>query len=211
MGIGLYRHFPEDRPGAYRNDGVQDVQLAVSRDGVRWQRPERRPYIARGSEGSWDAGCIWPTLGMIRRGNEIWQYYCGTWHTHGHIEPGMKPSGGLCRLEQRLDGFVSADAGEQGGEIVTPLLTFTGTELELNVDCAAQGSVRVAILDEKEQPIPGYTLAAAEPVDRNQIAARVRWTTGKEIGSLQGRLVRLHFQTRSCKLYAFQFTDRENQ
>jgi hypothetical protein len=211
----VYRHYtavdasqPEggkSQNGKFSNDGPQDTQLAVSRDGITWQRPDRRPYIPLGLVGEWDGGCIWPTQGMIRRENEIWQYYCGTWYTHGYTDPNLKGSGGLCRLVQRLDGFISADAGEKGGEIVTPLLKFEGTQLELNVDCTAQGTVQVEVLDEKDQPIPGYTLADSEPVDRNQIAARVRWNSGKEIGSLQERPVRLRFKMRSCKLYAFQF------
>ena len=213
--VAIYRHYTEvdvsqphggkRKDGKFSNDGTQDVQLGVSRDGIAWQRPDRSPYIPLGLMGDWDGGCIWPTLGIIRRGNEIWQYYAGTWHTHGAHGSDTK-SGGLCRLVQRLDGFVSADAGEKGGEIVTPLLTFKGTQLVLNVDCTAQGTVQVEVRDEKDQPIPGYTLVESEPVDRNQIAAPVRWTSDKEIGALQGQPVRLCFKMRTCKLYAFQFT-----
>ena len=212
----IYRHYTppnENQPqggrqkdGKFSNDGPQDVQLAVSRDGITWQRPERRPYIPLGFLGDWDGGCIWPALGMVRHANEVWQYYCGTRHTHGYRDPKMVGDGGLCRIVQRLDGFVSADAGPQGGQIVTPPLRFKGESLEINVDCTAQGMIRVELLDEAEQPIPGYALAEAEPIDRNPIAARVQWTSGKEVGSLQGRTIRLRFHMRSCKLYAFQFT-----
>ena len=217
----IYRHYtPPDESmpqggkredGKFSNDGPQDVQLAVSRDGIAWQRPERRPYIPLGLMGTRDGGCIWPTLGMIRRGNEIWQYYCGTRHTHGYTDPGLRGSGGLCLLVQRLDGFVSADAGHRGGEIVTPSLRFKGERLEVNVDCTAQGTLLVEVLDERERPIPGYTLAEAEPVDRNPLAACVRWTSGRAVGALQGRPVRLRFRMSSSKLYAFQFAEETDR
>ena len=205
--LTLYRHYPETVEGEFLNDGPQHVQLAVSRDGVEWQRPDRKPYIPLGQVGEWDGGCIWPCLGMIRRGNEIWQYYCGTWHTHGSYDPGTTGVGGLRRLVQRLDGFMSADADYTGGEFTTPLLQFSGTQLELNVDCSATGEVWVEILDEGNRPVDGYTLKEAIPVDRNWIAATVSWSSGAEVGALQGRPVRLHFKLRACKLHAFQFTN----
>ena len=202
----LYRHYPEPPEGQYRNDGPNAVQLAVSRDGVNWQRPDRRPYIPLGLKGEFDGGVIWPSLGMIRRGNEIWQYHSGTSHTHGAYDGSTQGEGGLRLLRQRLDGFVSADAAYTGGEFTTPLLRFEGAQLELNVDCSAEGEVWVEVLDEGSRPIEGFTLAESVPVDRNQIAAPVRWKSGASVGKLQQRPIRLHFKLRACKLYAFQFT-----
>ena len=37
--------------GAY-NAGVEDIELDASRDGIQWQRYERRPWIAEGEKGS---------------------------------------------------------------------------------------------------------------------------------------------------------------
>ena len=34
-----------------RNDGLRDIQLAVSRDGVTWTRPDRRPCVGLDVEG----------------------------------------------------------------------------------------------------------------------------------------------------------------
>lgn len=38
------------------NDGLLEIQLAVSRDGVRFQRPDRTPYIPLDVKGTWHAG-----------------------------------------------------------------------------------------------------------------------------------------------------------
>jgi hypothetical protein len=213
-----YRHYPvgdtedtgaagKDDRGRYRNDGPVDVQLSVSRDGVLFSRPDRRPYVPLGLEGDWDGGQTYMGLGMLRKSAEIWMYYSGTTHTHGAYDPRADHrEGGIGRLVQRLDGFVSADADYQGADFCTPLLTFSGPHLQLNVDCSALGQVWVEIRDAQHHVIPGYSLAECIHIDRNHIAAPVRWRERDSVGALVGRPVRLHLRLRACKLYAFQFS-----
>ena len=213
-----YRHYPvgdtsdttlhgKDERGRHQNDGPVEIQLAVSRDGNHWTRPDRKPYVSLGLAGSWDGGQVYMALGMIRSGDEIWQYYAGTYYTHGayDMKNVERTSGGLCRLVQRLDGFISADAEYTGAEFTTPVLTFSGAHLKLNADCSALGEIWVEIRDEQGRPIPGYTLEESISVDRNHIAAPVFWKERDSVGELAGRPVRLHFKLRACKLYAFQF------
>ena len=197
----------KDERGRHQNDGPVEIQLAVSRDGNHWTRPDRKPYVSLGLAGSWDGGQVYMALGMIRSGDEIWQYYAGTYYTHGayDMKNVERTSGGLCRLVQRLDGFISADAEYTGAEFTTPVLTFSGAHLKLNADCSALGEIWVEIRDEQGRPIPGYTLEESISVDRNHIAAPVFWKERDSVGELAGRPVRLHFKLRACKLYAFQF------
>lgn len=201
----LYRHYSETQPGVFRNDGPNDIHLVVSRDGATWTRPQRKAYIGLGPLGGWDAGCAWPILGMIRRGDEILQYYSGTSHTHGDYTPETVGQGGVRAVRQRLDGFVSADADYHGGALVTPLLRFDGSKLVLNVDAGATGFLKVEILDEADRPIEGFSLKDAVEIDRNQIAAEAAWSSGKNVGQLAGRPVRLRFSGRGFRLFAFQF------
>lgn len=221
--VNPYRHYPvadtsdttlqgKDERGRYRNDGTLDIQLAVSRDGVFFTRPDRQPYVPLGMAGAWDGGQLYMGLGMLRVGDEVWMYYTGTSHTHGayDAEEGRR-EGGIGRLVQRLDGFISADAAYEGADFTTPLLTFSGAHLRLNVDCSALGQVWVELRDEKNQPIPGHTLAESIDVDRNHIAAPVRWREREHAGELAGRPVRVHVKARASKLYAFQFSsDRDS-
>lgn len=215
-----YRHYPvgdtsdttltgRDDRGRHANDGPIEVQLAVSRDGINWSRPDRRPYVPLGLAGSFDGGQTYMSLGMIRKGDDIWQYYTGLSHTHGAYEASTHaPSGAICRLVQRLDGFISADAAYEGAEFTTPVLRFSGDHLELNANCSALGEIRVEIRDEDNVPIPGYTVQESLSVDRNHITAPVRWLGHDDVSELTGRPVRLHFELRACKLYAFQFLQR---
>ncbi|MCX6619963.1 MAG: hypothetical protein NTY38_02565, partial [Acidobacteria bacterium] len=53
-----------------QGDGPLDVQVALSRDGVRWLRPCRTPFLPIGVKGTYDAGAIYVTPGLIRHGDE---------------------------------------------------------------------------------------------------------------------------------------------
>jgi len=111
----------------------------------------------------------------------------------------------IWQAKQRLDGFVSVDAGSDDGWLVTPPIAFEGSRLQLNIDCGAMGEAWVELQDEAGKPLPGYAFEDAVSVDRNGVAQEVWWQTGPDVGSLSGRPVRLKLRMRSAKLYAFQF------
>jgi hypothetical protein len=135
--------------------------------------------------------------GLIRRGDEIWQYadYGGA-HGGGNRRT-------YARLTQRLDGFVSLDAGEKSGWVTTRPLIFKGRRLMLNV--AAQGSMRVAVLDEKGNELKGFGLADCDPVIGDATSYLVRWRKNIDLSELAGKVVRLKFELKNTKLYAFKF------
>ena len=192
---------------ARRNDGSMDIQLAVSRDGVHFSRPSRSPFVRKGPDGSYDSGHMYMGRGILRRGDELWTYYVGFDYTHGDTEALYSGGNGvISRLVSRLDGFVSADADYQGGEIISRPIRFQGTHLELNMDASAGGSVQVEVLDAQGKPIPGFTLEDADSLAGNSVRRVVTWKGASDVSSLQGRIVRLHWKLRDVKLYAFQFS-----
>lgn len=179
-------------------------ELAVSRDGIRWRIYEDEgdaPYIDRGmTSGGWIQD------GLVRRGDVLWHYL-------------NRQRGTVARLSQRLDGFVSLDAGEKVGEFISRPLRFTGKRLVLNVN-AAKGSVRVALLDLSgkeltgfhvglnESPrheLRGYGLAHCDPIQGDSVRHVVTWRGLPEVGNLAGRVVRLRVEMQNAKLYALQF------
>jgi len=202
-----YFHFPDPPMGKRWNDGLLDIQMAVSRDGIAWQRLDRRPYVPLGLEGEKDSKQLYMAVGMLRAGNEVFQYYGGYETTHGapRPTPDEGPIGSICGLVQRLDGFVSADAAFTGGQLLTPPLVWAGDHLELNVDTSALGEARVGLLDAEGEPLPGYEVHRCDPLRGNFIAQTVTWQGQSDLTPLAGRPVRLHFVLRSAKLYAFQF------
>ncbi|MDE2743000.1 MAG: hypothetical protein OXI58_15510, partial [Gemmatimonadota bacterium] len=135
--------------------------------------------------------------------------YSGTNRDHdGLLDPAGKGLlSGIGRAIMRLDGFVSADAGYGGGEIVTPVVRFEGKRLELNLDTGGGGAVRVELQDAEGRPLSGYTEEDASYICGNSVRMPVSWGKSGDVGSLAGEPIRIRFVMRDCKLYAFQFVD----
>ena len=205
----LYRHYEgqeshgRDERGEKDNAGPLDVQLAASRDGVSFER-FRTSYLRLGlMEEPQRGGSVYMGVGLVRRGNYIYQYYAEGSCTHGYYDRDVH----IWQAKQRLDGFVSVDAGSDSGWFVTPPIKFAGNRLQLNIDCGAMGEAWVELQDETGKPLPGYTLEEAVSVDRNGVAQEVWWRSGPDVGSLAGRPIRMRVTMRSAKLYAFQFAE----
>jgi hypothetical protein len=188
------------RPGSF---------LMVSRDGENWKRYENPYYFSSG----WklDGREVLEALtehGLVRRSDQIWQYGTVRFTEHGGaLYGGVEHEGGihdrLLRLSQRLDGFVSLDAGEQPGTAVTRPLQFAGKSLELNV--VADGEIRVELQDATGQPLRGFELNNCDPIRGDHIRHKVTWKGKSDVKSQEGKTVRIRFQLRKAKLYACQF------
>lgn len=184
--------------------GHLETQLAVSRDGIHWTR-YRTPYVRLGLEGEGDNEAIYMGIGIVRNGDELYQYYNG----RSVPREGLPTAPGWSedfRVVQRLDGFVSADAPYSGGELTTAPVIYRGEALCLNVDAAATGHVLVEIQDEHGQAIEGYELARADLISGNHLAKKVTWRGSDKLKIKPDQPIRLRFVMRNCKLYAFQFT-----
>jgi hypothetical protein len=192
------------RPGSF---------LMVSRDGENWRRYEPPYYFQPGWE--LEGREVLEALmeqGMVRRGDEIWQYGTVRFTEHGGaLYGGEEHEGGvhdrLVRLTQRLDGFVSLDAGEEPGTVVTRPLIYEGQQLVLNV--AARGSVRVGLLGQDGQPIPGFTLDDCDPITADSTRHAVSWGGQRDVSPHAGRVVQLALELRDAKVFALQFVAEE--
>ncbi len=214
-----YFHYYGDGPETRRVLGLEErglgsgpleSQIAVSRNGLDWKRYAEPAYVGIGRHQGRDVVTAYIAHGMIRRGEELWQYYFGETHYHSpHIED---PEGrGVYRLVQRLDGFVSLDS-PYGYEttVVTKPLVFAGDRLELNVDTDAVGYLQVGFLDEEGRPVEGYTVDDCVYINGDFIAKEVDWlATGADLSPLAGRTVQVVFRMRGAKLYAMQFVEGE--
>ncbi len=198
-----YHHWPS--PPHPSNDGPLDVQFAASRDGLAWKRPDRRPVIRLGLKGEWDSGCMYAGYGLSRDGEELSLYYTAHDVTHGaYVKRGFL-GGKISRAIYRLDGFMSVDAGYEGGSFTTPLIRFNGDLLQLNLDASAGGWIRVELVGENDRPISGFTREDADQIPHNSVAATVSWKGVTDLSKLKGQPIKLRFLMRDAKLFAFQF------
>ncbi len=186
---------PEQSP----HDGPVDIQLASSTDGKVWRRPwPRNPIIPRGNPGTFDGGAI---LGVsstaVNTETETWVYYTAITTGHGAPIPPKRCSIG--RAEWRLHGFVSLDAGPEGGRLETLPVQFSKSELYVNVD-APRGELRVQLLESDGRPIVGFSLADCLSLSADDTHARVRWNGGAQLPT--DRPVRVAIEMRNARLYS---------
>ncbi len=196
------------------NDGTFDAQLAVSHDGVRWER-FREPWVEPGHLDGLTLQLVSMTAGMIRRGRELRQYFVGWPHTHNRPvnwdrdladreASKRRDLGGIYCATTRVDGFVALAAGGDEGTLTTRLLILHGRRLRLNIDTAGAGYASVAVLDERGAPLPGYAHADCDLIHADEIDCPVRWQGDPELKLAPREGVRLQFRMRNCRIWALE-------
>lgn len=190
-----------------------EVQVAVSRDLVHWERPFRRPIVPLGKKGSWDEGVLVTASTARRVGDEIWLYYGSANYTHG--TPVLYRSEGTGRLTRytgsiglvtwKLDRFVSVDGPAEGGTLTTVPIRFSGRRLEINAATRPAGSITVQLRDAAGRPIAGRERSDALTGDRVQHT--VTFGGNADVSVLAGKPVVLHFWVKDASLFSFAFRD----
>jgi hypothetical protein len=187
---------------------ITELNLAYSRDGFHWHRPDRRPFIPASRRDAWDRGYVQSVGGLcLVRGDRLWFYYTGfrgdPSRLSSHwLENGMYDRGSTGVAFLRRDGFVSLDAGPEGGCLTTRPVRFSGQHLLVNVDCPA-GMLTVEVLDADGHPIEPFTAERCIPISTDSTLERVAWRDAPDLAALGGRPVRFRFHLKAGSLYAF--------
>jgi len=202
--VGLARKGREHhRFFAQGNDGTWETQVAVSRDGRCWSRPDRTAYLGPGFFGSPDGGINSLSAGMLRRGDAIYLYGGAQSVTHGILEPGERRGvGAIYRYAVPRDRFLAAAAGERGGRLTTHPLALSGARLTLNIDCGGLGEASVELQAADRTPLPGFTHDDCDRLDLNQLDCEPTWRGVSALNVSGAGAVRIEVRLRSARLYA---------
>lgn len=167
-------------------DNVTDVLFMTSRAGSnQYDRTFLEPFIRPGLDPKrWTNRANYTAVNVVQTAPDELSIY----HRNGD------------RYVLRIDGFTSAHAGVEQGEVLTKLLTFSGKDMLLNFSASAIGSVRVDLLSPS-----GQILAASEKITGDAIDQPVKWRAGADLAKLAGKPVRLRFTLQDVDLYAFRF------
>jgi hypothetical protein len=170
---------------------TNDVCLGFSRDGWSWVRPDRLPVIALPNTEGKNLGThlnIQSVVGgCLVMGDKLYIYgeHSGLW---------------LAML--RRDGFVSVDAADKEGTLVTRPVTFKGKYLFVNID-APSGELKVEALNAAGGVIAPFTKDNCEVVSGDKTLQRVAWKGASDLSSLAGKPVKFRFHLSNGKLYSF--------
>ena len=173
------------------NNGSSDILLMTMRAGsTAYQRTFREAFIRPGLDPKrWARKANHARLNVVRTGDAEMSLY----HANGD------------RYTLRTDGFISVNAGADGGELLTKPLIFTGDSLFVNFSTGAAGSLRVEIQDASGQALPGFGLEDCQAVIGDAIERQVRWKNNPDLAAIAGKPVRLRFAMRECDVYSFRF------
>jgi len=168
------------------------TKLYTSRDGDNWT-PYPGIFLDRGAPGAWDHGRA-GVGSVVTFGDKEYLYYNG-------FDEGYRVGKNAIGLAtMRKDGFVSLDAGPQGGVVRTRLFVVDGDSLTVNAK--VDGEIKVRVLDPSGLPIGGFFWQQCEPIKGDSVAHAVRWR--RNLGELKGRAVRLEFSLGSAQFYGFE-------
>jgi hypothetical protein len=195
------RFFPERQkqiPG-----GLSDGAFMTSRNGIHWHRwleafirpgPQPQRWVNRNNMTAW--GILVTKSKLTNAPDELSLYSSESYYQEGNC---------LRRFTLRMDGFVSLHASYPEGEFITHPLRFKGKELVLNYSTSAGGKILVEIQDERGEPISGFSLQDCETIYGDEIEGVVRWRGGKDLSSLEGKIVRLRFVMLDADIYSLRF------
>jgi hypothetical protein len=156
------------------NGGSMDIELAISRDGINFQRPFRKPFfLPRGAPGAFDSACVFTNTTPIVLDDEIRFYYGGySGGATGDAEHVEKSGIGLATM--RRDRFAGVRPIDKIGQITLKPIRFEKSEITINAE-ASKGRIRVELLDEHGRRVRGYSSDDATPIEGDSLRHVVRW------------------------------------
>lgn len=178
--------------------GCSDAVLMTSRGGNRYTRTFMEAFIRPGANPhDWTARANYPALNVVPMNEETMLLY-----VQRHYG---QPDAYLEALTLRTDGFVSLNAGYDQGGMITKALRFSGSNLILNYETSAAGSIAVELLDADKNPIPHFTLEDCDLIAGNRIDRTVTWNKHADLSALLEKTVHLRFVLSDADLYSIQF------
>ena len=177
------------------------LQLAASRDGVHWWRPDRRPALPNPPLGDYGGGMMWQMHHPIVEGNRLHVYYAGSEGHHGEIydtrftprlevgnetvigyqTPTLPFNTALCRASwefDRLYALVPSAGGATLGAAMTKPGDIVGRQLVVNVHAKPGGELRAELLDAGGTAVPGFTAGDCKAIQGDHRHAQLEWKGG---------------------------------
>ncbi len=194
--LALIQHLRDDV-----DRSVAWASWASSRDLYHWHR-QREPFIDFGREAWRGDKVIRPAMNdeiYIKDGSMVFSF-----SVTGSHKPPRAAFPTFARLP--VDRFASLSSRRGGGgRLRTKRLLLDGDIHELQINCKARetGEIRVQIVDERDQVVPGFGLSDCDPIGGDHLKRTVTWRGSKSLDAIQGQTIRLEFSIRDGSLFAF--------
>jgi hypothetical protein len=182
-----------------------EIQLAMSRDGLHFQRlTDRTAFIPVGGVGEWDRFNTAIAGAPIRVGDDLVFYFSGRLAVHGGryagddngSGKGLRYRAGIGAGLVKLDRFAGLEATFDTGKVRTKSVVLDGSAMHVNAN-VKYGRLKVVVLDDaKRLPIAGLE-AEVQELDSTDITLPL-----KGLEKLKDVPVRLEISVTNGKLYS---------
>lgn len=178
--IGLYGQWHGSPRAEERH---MNLGLVISNDGIHFREPVADfPFIPFGEDGKWDQGGLISGQGFEHIGGKTYIWY-GAWDLRD-IKAEISQRGDVGLVTMRRDSFGSIGKKEpkRNASFVTcPFFVHRPVRLLLNVEgTTANNKLRVELLDQWEELIPGFSKSGAALVDRAGVRVPATWKSEQE-------------------------------
>ena len=191
----------------HRWTATVDVQLATSRDGLLWSRPERKPIISPEPEGY---GMVFAFPDLVPLDPETWGVmFIGQYDLHDwgeRYEPG-RPSEWRWATWKR-DRLVALEALVEG-RVTLVERECEGRELTLNFQTQKEGGwIKAELVGPPSSPaapvqaIEGFGLEEADVLAGDELAKVATWRGSSDLSALRGRQVAIRLHMGRAKVFA---------
>ena len=203
-------------PTFHQISGQMDVQIAFSRDGLFWSRPERKAIIPNGVPGSGEEGMVsdWK-CGIAKLSDGAWGIgYTGHYRLHNvrpefeeEMFPFKQPIKAAWAIWQphRMCGVEAVEEGR----FTIPTIARCNDELRFNYRCEPGGWIYVELLPfipsmmhADVSPIAGFTFGSCDALVGDSLDKVVTWNGDGNISAI-GEMVAIRVRMFRAKLFAY--------
>jgi hypothetical protein len=202
-------------PVFHQMTGQMDVQIAFSRDGLIWYRPERKAILTLGPPGSGEEGMI-GSSGIFELPDGHWGApYWGESRLHnvpGEYQDSLFPlqqprkMGWALWQPHRFCGFEASTEGR----FTIPTIYRRNDELRLNYRCRPGGWVSVELMRMMPSmfhgdvdPLRGFTFEECDRLTGDSPGQVVTWNGKSDISGV-GEMVAIRLKMFQAKIFAYQ-------
>ena len=149
---------------------------------------------------------------MIDVGDEVYVYYGGRPYLHspGAAKDKKDTPRSIVLATLKRDRFVSIDATDDGGYMLTKPIAYPGGKLHVNARTTSpDGFVRVAVREghgvRDGEWVQDFSFDRSQPFSGDSLNAVMTWEGNDTVGSFPSEVLRLHFWLENAELYSFWF------
>jgi hypothetical protein len=167
--------------GSYNCAGqTMDIELAWSRDGIKWERKLRQPWLKRGEAGQPDSKMIKASHSLLRAGDKFLLYYSGDDVTHNARARGEMFNTKVMLAEFGKNRFAGlrAAAGKTALIETAPFILRSDT---LRVNGSFTGGLLAELCDSRGRVLKKHSFDDSDIIKGDSTARALSWRGGKDL------------------------------